>query len=374
MEPSPDNLAVQCLASDIQVRNVRKVHINANVTFIIWILEWLANINCSIIAWLFAQDIQFFRFFGHTSVFLLFALIWYYVILPYTYLMNTSHNKKRIIDDGLVSVLRNLIRPPVDFNTIRKSICNRLYLNFQNLTSRTRIVQVPKIVESETSSKLTDKPCQKNTLGVYVISNSAASSFVKDNIPNVPLECASTSKGITYIEEGIKRNILSRKYSSDSSLVNEKGAFLEESRISVGKKILSYMTENVSMEEVYLHFLVQLVDFEEKVNDQDASLLQFEIIPHISDELKDVKKSTKTKRKGRHRPFLAEDKSKFFNKTEAVASSKSIQKKNLIGSLSRRMEMRREMLEDFSAHCNNEESYETYVAKVIDFEEGMIEY
>ena len=123
VEPSPDNLAVQCLASDIQVRNVRKVHINANVTFIIWILEWLANINCSIIAWLFAQDIQFFRFFGHTSVFLLFALIWYYVILPYTYLMNTSHNKKRIIDDGLVSVLRNLFRPPVDFNTIKTSIC-----------------------------------------------------------------------------------------------------------------------------------------------------------------------------------------------------------------------------------------------------------
>ena len=288
--------------------------------------------------------------------------------------MNTSHNKKRIIDDGLVSVLRNLLRPPVDFNTIRTSICNPLYLNVQNLMSRTRIVQVSKIVESETSSKLTDKPCQKNTLGVYAISNSGASSFVKDNIPNVPLECASTSKGITYIEDGIKRNILSRKYSSESSLVNENGAFPEESRISVGKKILSYMTENVSIEEVYLHFLVQIIDFEEKFKDKDASLLHFEIVPQISGELKDVEKSTKTKRKGKPRPFLAEDKSKFFNKTEAVASSKSIQKKNLNGSLSQRMEMRREMLEDFSAHCNNVESYEKYLAKIIDFEERMIEY
>ena len=134
------------------------------------------------------------------------------------------------------------------------------------------------------------------------------------------------------------------------------------------------MTENVSMEEVYLHFLVQLIDFEEKVNDKDASLLQFEIVPPISGELKDVEKSTKTKRKGKPRPFLAEDKSKFFNKSEAVASSKSIQKKNLNGSLSQRMEMRREMLEDFSAHCNNVESYEKYLAKIIDFEEGMIEY
>ena len=364
MEPSPDNLAVQCLASDIQVRNVRKVKINANVTFFIWILEWLANIT-SVIAVLFSLEMTI------LGVFLLFALIWYYVILPYTYLMNTSHNKKRIIDDGLVSVLRNLLRPPVDFNTIRTSICNPLYLNVHNLTGN---VQVSKIVESETSSKPTEKPCQKNTLGVYVISNSGDSSFVKDNIPNVPLECASSSKGITHIEEGIKRNILSRKYSSESSLVNENGAFLEESRISVGKKILSYMTENVSIEEVYLHFLVQIIDFEEKFKDKDASLLQFEIVPPISGELKDVEKSTKTKRKGRHRTFLAEDKSKFFNKSEAVASSKSIQKKNLNGSLSQRMEMRREMLADFSDHCNNEESYEKYLAKIIDLEEGMIEY
>ena len=132
------------------------------------------------------------------------------------------------------------------------------------------------------------------------------------------------------------------------------------------------MTENVSIEEVYLHFFVQLIDFEEKVNDKDASLEQFEIVPHISDELRDVEKSTKTKRKGKHRAFLARDKSKFFNKIEAVESSKSIQKKNLNGSLPQRMEMRKEMLEDFSAHCNNEESYEKYLAKIIDFEESMI--
>ena len=208
MEPSTDNLDVQCLASDIQARNVRKVKKYANVTCLLWILESLANITSATAV-----------LFDYRSIFYLFGFIWYYVILPYTYLMNTSHNKKRIVDDGLVSVLRNFLRPPVDFNTIRTSICNPLYLNVQNLMSRTRIVQVSKIVESETSSKHTETPCQKNTLRMYVISKSRASSFVKDNIPNVPSECASTSRGITYIEEGIKRNILSRKYSSESSLM-----------------------------------------------------------------------------------------------------------------------------------------------------------
>ena len=361
MEPSPDNLAAQCLASDIQVRNARKVRINANVTFFIWILEWLANIT-TVIAAFFALKI---------TIFPEFALIWYYVILPYTYLMNTSHNKKRIIDDGLVSVLRNVLRPPVDFNAIRTSICNPLHLNVRSLTGN---VQVSKIVELETSSKHPEKPCQKNTLGVYVISSSESSSFAKDNIPNVPLECASTSKGITYIEEGLQRNVLFRNYSSESSLVYEHGVSLQESRLSVGKKILSYMTENVSIEEVYLHYLVQIIDFEEKFKNTNTPLPQFEIVPHISDELKDVEKSTTTKGKGKHRTFLAEDKSKALNKSEPVANSKWTQKKNLNGSLSQRMEMRREMLADFSDHCNNEESYEKYLAKIIDLEEGMIEY
>ena len=127
VEPSPDNLAVQCLASDIQARNVRKVKINANVTFLIWILESLANTTSPIAV-----------LFDYRSIFYLFGFIWYYVILPYTYLMNTSHYRKRIIDDGLVSILRNLLPTPDDFNTIRTSICNPSYSNVQNLTYKNR--------------------------------------------------------------------------------------------------------------------------------------------------------------------------------------------------------------------------------------------
>ena len=72
MEPSPENLAVKGLASHIQLRNVRKVKINANVTFFIWILEWLANLTTVLLS-----------FFALTfSIFPEYALIWYYVVLP----------------------------------------------------------------------------------------------------------------------------------------------------------------------------------------------------------------------------------------------------------------------------------------------------
>ena len=286
--------------------------------------------------------------------------------------MNTSHNKKRIIDDGMATVLRNALRPPVDyFNQIIIPFFNRIHVN---AVSPRGDEHVSKIVEIETSSKITGKKDQKNTSGVNIISNSeCSSSFLKDNMPNVPLECASTSKGITYIEEGIKRNFLSRP-SSDSSLVNDNVVFQVESRISFGKEILSYMTKNVSIEEVYLHYFVQIIDFEKKVKDKEAFLPYIEIIPHMYDKLPYTGKSTGTKVKGKNKVCLDENKSKDFNTSQPATTLIANLKKNIRGSITQRMEMRRTMLKDFSDHCNNEESYQKYLTKLIDFEEGMIEY
>ena len=362
MEPSPENLAVKCLSSHMQLRNVRKVKINANVTFFIWILEWMANLTTVLLSF-FALKF---------TIFPEYALIWYYVVLPYTYLMNTSHNKKRIIDDGMATVLRNALRPPVDyFNQIIITFLNRIHLN---AVSPRGDEHVSKIVEIETSSKITGEKDQKNTSGVNIISNSeCSSSFLKDNMPNAPLEYASTSKGITYIEDGIKRNFLARQ-SSDASLVNDNGVFQVESRISFGKEILFHMTKNISIEEVYLHYFVQIIDFEEKVKDKERFSPHIEIVPHLYDKLSYTGKSTVTKVKGKNKVCLDEDKSKDFNTSQPATTLIANLKKNTKVSFSQRMEMRRTMLQDFSDHCNNEESYQKYITKLIDFEEGMIVY
>ena len=362
MEPSPENFAVKCLASHMQVRNIRKVKINANVTFFIWMLEWMANLT-TVLASYFALKL---------TIFPEYALIWYYVVLPYTYLMNTSHNKRLIIDDGMATVVRNALRPPVDY--FKQIIVGFYYRIHMNVVSPRGDENVSKIVKVETSSKITEKHDQKKTSGVYVISSSeCSSSFAKDNMPNVPLECASTSKGITYIEEGIKRNFLARQ-SSESSLVNDSGVFQVEYRFSFRKKILSYMTQNVSSEEVYLHYFVQMIDFEEKVKDKDAFSLHLEIMPHISDKLTPAGKSTMTKVKGKNKVCLDEDKSKDFSMSQPATNVIAILKKNTRGSFSQRMEMRRTMLKDYSDHCNDEKSYQKYLTKLIDFEEGVIEY
>ena len=360
MEPSPDNLAAVSLTRDTQARNARKVRINANVTFFIWILEWMANIT-TFIASFFALKF---------SIFPEYALIWYYVVLPNTYLMNTSHNKDRIVDDGLGAVLRNALRSPFDFNTTRTTFFIQIRLGLESLRGKTL---VSKVVDSETSSKSIEKPDPTSPSGIYVISKRECSSFAMYNIPNVPSECASTSNGITYIEEGIKGNILARTSTSESIQGDENGLSPKESHISIGHTILSYMRENVSTEEAYLHYLVQIIDLEDKVKDKGALWLDFEISPYISDELPHTGKATMIKGRGKNKFFLTEYKSKEFKGSEFATTSIAMLKTKLRGSILQRTEMRKTMLEDFSDHCKNEESYEKYLCKLFDFEEDMIE-
>ena len=78
---------------------MRIVAVNAKVTFVIWLLEFLAAFSI-IIVWVFVV--------GSTSfVTLTNSMIWIYVLLPYTFLMNTSYNKGRIIDEGWKTVITN---------------------------------------------------------------------------------------------------------------------------------------------------------------------------------------------------------------------------------------------------------------------------
>ena len=79
--------------------------INANVTFVIWILEWIANASIYL-CWILAPEVT-----------ILMAIMWYYIFLPHIFLMNTSHNKDLIIDDGLKTTILNACKLPFNFSS-----------------------------------------------------------------------------------------------------------------------------------------------------------------------------------------------------------------------------------------------------------------
>ena len=62
---------------------------------------------------------------NQTGVF--FAIVWYMflfmIISPYSFLMNTSHNKNRIIDDGWINVLKNITINSSALASITQIVC-----------------------------------------------------------------------------------------------------------------------------------------------------------------------------------------------------------------------------------------------------------
>ena len=80
---------------------MKKVQVNAQVTAMISTIETLTNVTFIILV----------GYFGGTNFFsLIFPLLLYDILLPYAFLMNTSHNKNRIVELGWKNVFMNLFR------------------------------------------------------------------------------------------------------------------------------------------------------------------------------------------------------------------------------------------------------------------------
>ena len=90
-------MAANALASNIQQINVRKVAINAKVTFVIWILETISLIVVFVV-WIIFQMKEL-----TTTLIFLFL----YVAIPLTFLMNTSENKDRLANIEILDIVRN---------------------------------------------------------------------------------------------------------------------------------------------------------------------------------------------------------------------------------------------------------------------------
>ena len=100
VEPSPDNMvtAASTLPEEVQQHNVRKVVVNAKVTFGIWVLETVA----------FAIVALLFVILRLNKITTTLVIILSYVVLPYIFLVNTSDNKKVWIDNGFAKMIRNV--------------------------------------------------------------------------------------------------------------------------------------------------------------------------------------------------------------------------------------------------------------------------
>ena len=323
--PSIGNVAANSKSTTQQDINVRKMKISAQVNFVIWILESFANL-CLFIALMFI--------FGKSGPGLLIThMVWYHLILPYTYLMNTSDNRNLVIEDGWRNTLRNA------FGILNK--CNQ-----SDIITTVR-------------SKADSKP---NRSDIFVTSKSRhiipQSQTPPIELPNVLSEAQQgTSKICSGGTKVVKGRYKRPRSDSDSDTKSH--------RRSTGEAIFSYMLSNVENEDAYLHYFRQLISFEESLNHKDGPN-SFDIV-HVNYK--------QNKSKGKVKRSTAD-----LNKEGAcLTNSKNTRpemlelKANLLGKQMDRIAVRKDMLENVYDQDSNDELYDEFLDRLIDLEEGLIE-
>ena len=102
VEPLSDNVVANSVQSCMQQRNLRKVEVNAKITFIIWLLEIFSIIVVAVLGVVA----------GMKEIASVLYLLFYYVILPLVFVTNTSDNKDRLVDFGFLNLIRATICHP----------------------------------------------------------------------------------------------------------------------------------------------------------------------------------------------------------------------------------------------------------------------
>ena len=328
------------------MRNVRKVKVNAQVTFVIYLLESVANFSIFVV-WFFVHQ-------RNSNLTLTLGVLWFHVILPYTFLMNTSHNKNLVADEGWWNTIRNTLGlSKISVSTSTQNGSSNSSVN--NRTS-TKSIQLPKprvIVKNSTSKLQTFSPViekkqesgNEDTRTVFVIS--AATKCVPIpkqtyvNPSSYSSQLPSTSK--MHIDETENGMILDTCYlhqSFDRMTFDSEdeilGAPRKSRRLCIGEEILTNMKTNVNNEIIYVHYLNQLSIFEEDFKNQNAVSNVFEIT-HIRDL-----------------PFT----------TNLIL--------NLVGTSLERIEERKKIFQGLEAHFREDEIYNNFLSLLFDLEESFI--
>ena len=333
------------MSEGIRNRNIRKVETNARVTFVVWILEICANV-CIIIVWVFV--------YGKTTFGTLTTnMVWYYLILPHTFLMNTSHNKDLIVENGWKTTIKNAMSLPISFRR------NNLIQNIQQ-------------------KKNLDTSKEDDVSSIAIISHSRIhyNDKVKSELPNVSRiqeqEVGSSSVVMDTSSNTIRGPILTRSSSSETTS-DEKIECTLGYRVYFGEQILERMMSNIMHENSYMHYFKELLRLDEVLRmdghaGEDFKIIEFSQISYVK-----MGKSKSSRSKQVKKSFVYENKSNQFRDTSKKRQNERFEKKvEFAISHTNRIDLRRQTLKDFHTFCTNEETYNDFIEILISLEEDIV--
>ena len=321
-------------------------------------LEWVANM-CIIVAKLWLRKEEYSLWSGVLLV------IWYYIILPNTYLMNTSHNKDLIIDGGLLNTLLKGFKIPFNLR-VSHFVCwkNNFIYNSNDVVSRVTSGM------NEANKKMSgnQEGSHKKESEIYTIPKIRLkkSQLVNyaDSLPNFVLEKQSCSKETDNFSKPLPKAKPNHESTSNSSDEDDSGkCFWNNQPFFKGTMLLNLMKQSVDNENTYLHYFVQLVDYVDKKKIESFLEQNFEIVLHIEHKHSSLDQMQPPKSKGK----------RLMVNIPSSLPQRLIRKTKLAGKMADRIKTRRIELEKFSTNYAKDISYCQYFDEIIDLEESFID-
>ena len=364
----PKNYAANSLNEETQLRNIRKVQVNAQVTFAIYVLETLALALCFVLWFLLRKN----------EISMTLVVILFYVLLPYTFLMNTDYNKNLITEYGFLNTIRNVLRLPCYTDDTNKSentpspntkkdenqkdieVTNSLPISkarvkemrrsFQDNLNPSSVTVLEKYVSLRAEKSVQCTPW--NDLNVPSVSHDPCSSNLIRGVANQDRSSMLEEPNTSIAEEKICTSPVNR-------------------RLDFAEIILKGMVANVLNEKTYNHYLRELVRLE-KANDKKGDELEtFEIASLDKFQLQKsgntITSDRKLKAEDDQNPLKLSD---LPEKGDFVCSNAI--NINSLGRFLDRLELRKDVLSKIQISCMTEESYEKTYKALLKIEHGLV--
>ena len=353
VEPSPDNLAANSLASDIQERNVRKVKVSAKVTLAIWVLETI-----SFAVLFFTKNI-----YQNYELLKTFSVLLLHVVIPFVFLANSSENRERLADVRFLNIIQNTI-----------GIWPRNAINSDPMVPTVAYIIGFKSTKEVMSEKEVRKwaghlenPFKGTTLEDSNKHDGTVLSNFQEKISNKTEEIfngASTSHGCGIDQP--KSNMILARSASMGSEEDYASNLCGDRHSSIAGEIFERMMINIDVEYRYIFYLKELLRLEDLAGDNyDYNLENFKM-----NEFDEVHFSRRQKAKNVNRPKNRKKDNGKMVFTEIEDSELNIK---FFGNFCQRRDLRKEMLNNFREHLHDISSYQQLLNDLLHLEENLRE-
>ena len=226
---------------------MKKLKVNAQVTTINTLVEMTGSITYIIILAIMK---------GNTFNSFIYQQFFYNILLPFTFLSNTSDNKTRIVDVGWKNVMKNII------NNMRNQIVGYLKIVVQKIcvsnTGTNNRVSTKTMSENDCRHEIESK---NDIFTTRVVQNEITSKTM--NELNVPIDDAEQSSSKSLSSEYNDKCIFQNPKCSTYEQLDANKLLSNDTNQTIKKKMIANMIENVNFEEKYLELFKVFVAFHE---------------------------------------------------------------------------------------------------------------